>query len=154
VTVATLPADPTAAAREAAELAILERQEGLLAELAEVLVRQRGAVARDHAGDVNASADDAQRLLAALDESRHRAAELGAPASGSAALDAARDRVRAAARTASREAGINGELLRRSLAAGQEFLQHLFSTLHGERSGYGPSETRPATPGWIVDRRG
>jgi len=126
----------------------------LLDELARALVRQRDAVARDRVADVHASVDDLHRLLLRLELAmRSGATLLATRPAGAADLDSDVRAIRAAAGAVRREAAINREVLQRGLAAGERWLQELFTGLDLP-GGYGPTESKTTMSGRFMDRRG
>lgn len=122
-----------------------------LDELADALVRQREAVAADRVADVHASVDDLHRLLQRL-EVVMRAGVALAVRPPDAPVEPAVQALRAAAQRVRREASINHEVLQRGLAAGERWLQELFTGLDLPGA-YGPAESK-AVPGRFMDRRG
>lgn len=143
----------------------LESETDLATELAETLVRQRGAVARCDAAAVEDSVNDLTRLLTALDNGRGVRRELlrtltgdpDAPLSAVAdapALETARARLSNALTAAGREAALQQHVLARALALGEASLRDLFTSLTDDAGSYAHAGAAPAprASGVLLDR--
>jgi len=165
--------DPETQRRQTlAELAAaLTREAEVVRALRESLVRQRAGVAADSAEAVHASCDDIGRILVALETGkRHRLALLAAlvpdapptlesleRALGGAlppALAAVRATLRSEAETTAREAGVNRTVLKRTVEAGEAFLQALFTGVAEPEAVYRAGERRDDDgSGFLLDRK-
>ena len=147
----------------------LEREAQLAVALRDALVRQREAVAASRADDVNESVEAIGRILLTMEEARRARAATMTSLCGDAPppidrlgealgvtppaeLVAAGRALERAAREVVREVGINREVLRRAVEAGESFLQALFSTV--DASCYrAPAAEETPLPGLLLDRR-
>lgn len=158
-----LPTPLTPTDRRAVELVqALDRERTLVEELADLLARQRAAVAQDDPDAVDASVQGLGRLMLVLDEARRRRIELVGDIAGDPELslsqlerrlgnplppevELARRTLRAAAEQCAREVRVNQNVLRRALESGDAYLQTLFSGGNDPSPVYvpGPRSTEP-----------
>ncbi len=138
--------------------------------LREALVRQRAGVAADSTAAVHGSCDDIGRILVALESAkRYRGALLAALLPGEAAtlealtaslggtlppdLAAARTTLRREAEETAREAAVNRTVLKRTVEAGEAFLQALFTGVSEPEAVYRAGERREDDgSGFLLDR--
>jgi hypothetical protein len=135
----------------------LTTERRLVDELTDILIRQRDAIARDDVQALDDSVFALQRVLLTLGEARGRrrtligrlggeedtAPALLADTLGTRCTPDVRDAAMAldmAARNLSREVGVNQQVLRQGLAAGEEFLRRLAALIAPAPAGY----TEPA----------
>jgi multidrug resistance efflux pump len=151
--------------------AALRREVETVRSLRETLVRQRAGVAADSPDAVHASCDDIGRILVALDNAkRYRQALLAALVPGGEptfealdaalegglppALDEARATLRAEAEETAREAAVNRTVLKRTVEAGEAFLQALFTGVAEPEAVYRAGERREDDgAGFLLDRK-
>jgi hypothetical protein len=151
----------------------LDRETGIVRDLIAALADQRQGVATSDLALINGSIERMGRTLLTLREARDRRAALvsrlvpegDVPLEGLTArlghppseeLERARERLRRAAEDAVRETNINRAVLRRVVAAGEAFLQELFSSGSEPLPVYTAQESRPdaaATPPTVINRR-
>lgn len=148
----------------------LDRERLLVEELADVLARQRAAVAKDDPDAVDASVQSLGRVMLALDDARRRRIALVGDIAGDPELSLsmleqrlgnplppevaeARRALRAAAEQCSREVRVNQNVLRRALESGDAYIQTLFSGGNDPSPVYVPG-TRGAEPrqGLLLNR--
>jgi len=147
----------------------LGRELELVRELRQALRDQRAGIASHHTAAVEDSLQRVGHLLMALEERRRARAQLLETMAGTsnsslawiddlpappAALGVVRHELRTAAREVAHEVAVNHEVLRRSVEAGDAFLQALFSSVRGIDPCYRP-EAAPPEPatGVIMNRR-
>lgn len=153
--------DSAAARRGLDELTrALETETGLLGELVETLLGQRGAVAAGDLDRVFAGSDRVTETLLKLDRARTGRRDLMVRVAGDPALPLAdlevklgrplpeaavraRKDLRDAARRAERELAINRAVLRRAQDAGQAHFDALLGWLERETPLYGPAAGKP-----------
>ncbi|MGH7741977.1 MAG: flagellar export chaperone FlgN [Candidatus Eiseniibacteriota bacterium] len=148
----------------------LARELALVRELRDALRHQRGGIAANRTDMVEDSIQQVGRILVSLEEQRRGRSQLlesmsGAPAESMSwidalptrpiALDGVRRELRDAAREVAHEVAVNHEVLRRSVEAGEAYLQALFSSVRGVEPCYRPGEATAAEPatGVIMNRR-
>ena len=139
-------------------VAVLDHETRLASELHQALLSQRAAVASADGPRVNDSVDAVGRALHMLDAARRQRTALlerldgrtladfatTAEPNDRAELEAARARLRGVAEDVTRAAGINRQVLRRSMEAGEAFLQELFASVGGPAACYRPDENPDA----------
>lgn len=155
-----------------AELArVLVREGDVVRDLREALVRQRAGVAADSTQDVHGSCDDIARILVALDNTRRHRSSLLVTLCGNAsvtleqlatelggalpaAVTEAATALRKDAETTAREAEVNRTVLKRTVEAGEAFLQALFTDAGEPEAVYRPGERRDDDgAGFLLDRQ-
>jgi hypothetical protein len=150
---------------------VLAREAEVVHALREALVRQRAGVAADSTPDVHGSCDDIARILVALDNARrHRSSLLANLAGGTPTTLEALARelggtlppelaeaaavLRREAEGAAREAAVNRTVLKRTVEAGEAFLQALFTDAGEPEAVYRPGERRDDDgAGFLLDRK-
>lgn len=150
---------------------LLERETRYVIELRDALIRQRAAVASEDTAAVEATIETAARVQLLLEQARRLRTDRIAALAGDpqlplqqletvlaipmpVRLEQAREALQHAAREVVREAGINREVLRRAIQAGEAFLQQLFSSTSGAPATYGEVPKPPPThSGRVLDRR-
>jgi hypothetical protein len=170
----TRPPAPTSPVTLLAELtSLVEREAARVEGLADVLDRQRAAVARSDAPGVEATVGEISRALETLEATRQRLRSLLRllPGDGSSldalevalghplppTLAAARERLRAASARVLREAAVNQATLRRAADSAEHWLQDLFASAGLAAPTYGAGERGPEAStgaGLLLDRRG
>lgn len=144
----------------------------LLDELAQIMQRQRAAVAQDDIDQVDDSVYATHRVLLTLGEARRRRRslnrlisdndelairELEALLGGAlpAALQQARVALRTSAETLTREVDTNRRVLRQAITAGDAYVRTLLGVEAPVASAYGRAPApEPRAGGLLVDRRG
>ncbi len=157
-------------ARTAELIRALEREQRHVTELADVLARQRAAVAQDDPDAVDDTVQSLGRVMLALDDARRRRIALVGDIAGDPELsltmlerrlgnplppelNEARRQLRAAAELCAREVRVNQNVLRRALEAGDAYLQTLFSGGHDPAPVYVPGPRTPeARNGLLLNR--
>jgi len=147
----------------------LRSERRLLDDLRGIMVRQRVAVAGDDLQELDDTVFAVQRVLLTLNEARKRRRTLSerlgcdpdtpprhlADALGLQATETVRGAghdLEDAARALSREVAVNREVLRRGLAAGEEFVRILTGAA-GQRVGYPEPDGTPALRGTLLINR-
>jgi hypothetical protein len=171
----TLPA-PAVTGSHAGNLealaAALRHETERVTALRDALREQRAGIAANRTDRVEDSVREVGHLLLGIDEQRrHRSALLerltGDPNVELARLESAvtpalpralveaRRALRHAANEVAREVAINHEVLKRSIEAGESYLQALFSSVRGPEVSYHPGDPRSADhpTGVIMNRR-
>lgn len=162
---------PSSDPRVQALVAALDKERKLVGELADVLARQRAAVAQDDPDAVDDSVQALGRVMLVLDEARrHRIALVGDVAGDPELsltmlerrlgnplppeLNEARRQLRSAAEACAREVRVNQNVLRRALEVGDAYLQTLFSGGHDPAPTYVPGPPKPpeARQGLLLNR--
>lgn len=158
-----LPTPLTPGDQRTVELvAALDRERVLVEELADVLARQRAAVAQDDPDAVDSSVQNLGRVMLTLDDARRRRIDLVGDIAGDPDLslsmlekrlgnplppdvEQARRALRAAAEQCAREVRVNQNVLRRALESGDAYIQTLFSGGNDPSPVYvpGPRGTEP-----------
>lgn len=146
----------------------LRSERRLLDDLRTIMVRQRAAVAGDDLQELDDTVFAVQRVLLTLNEARKRRRTLSErlgcdpetpprhlpDALGVQATDAVRAAsadLEEAARALSREVAVNREVLRRGIAAGEEFVR-ILTGMPGQKVGY-PDPDAPALRGTLLVNR-
>lgn len=148
----------------------LRRELELVRELRDALRDQRAGIAASRTDAVEHSILQIGRILMALEDQRRSRSQwlatrgdvtpnasswmdgLNAPP---LILESIRRELRGAAREVAHEVAVNHEVLRRSVEAGEAYLQALFSSVRGAEPCYRPGEAPAAEPatGVIMNRR-
>ncbi len=144
----------------------------LLDELAQIMQRQRAAVARDDIEQVDDSVYATHRVLLTLGEARRRRRSLNRLISDNdelairelevllggtlpASLQQARVALRASAETLAHEVDTNRRVLRQAMTAGDAYVRTLLGAEAPAASAYGRVHApEPRAGGLLVDRRG